>query len=393
MVPISIIPPSSTSTTDLNQLDQSFMYTQLLKKNLLDMQYNDTAKHEFADYYRTHYAKSDNELKKLQKFEQQYDPSKVIWWYPKENFIYQLLNDALRTQNTEIIEASNCNPFHVYRGQGMSYLEFEKVKNNEGGLLSFNNFLSTSIFSTVSIAFAESALGNPDQVGILFQINIDPSISMTPFASLDNESYFNDEKEILFSMHTIFRIGDTEPIKDRLWTVNLTLTSDNDQELTQLTEYLRKNIEGSTSLYRICSLTTMMAEWQTAEVINKALFKTAPNDNVEQVTFLNTNLGQINFLKSLPSNHPSLATTYNNIASVHFSMAQYSKAQSSFEMAREIQQKSLPPNHPSLANTYNNIGLMHKSMGEYSQAKSLYEKALEIQQTSLPSNHPSLATT
>ncbi|CAF4945289.1 unnamed protein product [Rotaria socialis] len=196
-------------------------------------------------------------------------------------------------------------------------------------------------------------------------------------------------------MHTIFRIGDTEPIKDRLWTVNLTLTSDNDQELTQLTEYLRKNIEGSTSLYRICSLTTMMAEWQTAEVINKALFKTAPNDNVEQVTFLNTNLGQINFLKqkSLPSNHPSLATTYNNIASVHFSMAQYSKAQSSFEMAREIQQKSLPPNHPSLANTYNNIGLMHKSMGEYSQAKSLYEKALEIQQTSLPSNHPSLATT
>ncbi|CAF3510194.1 unnamed protein product [Rotaria socialis] len=310
MVPISIIPPSSTSTTDLNQLDQSFMYTQLLKENLLDMQYNDTAKHEFADYYRAHYAKSDNELKKLQKFEQQYDPSKVIWWYSKENFIYQLLNDALRTQNTEIIvrmgfvlrdihlqikhlhlEASNCNPFHVYRGQGMSYLEFEKVKNNEGGLLSFNNFLSTSIFSTVPIAFAESALGNPDQVGILFQINIDPSISMTPFASLDNESYFNDEKEILFSMHTIFRIGDTEPIKDRLWTVNLTLTSDNDQELTQLTEYLRKNIEGSTSLYRICSLTTMMAEWQTAEVINKALFKTAPNDNVEQVTFLNTNLG------------------------------------------------------------------------------------------------------
>ncbi|CAF1600018.1 unnamed protein product [Rotaria magnacalcarata] len=432
MVPISIIPPSSTSTTDLNQLDQSFMYTQLLKENLLDMQYNDTAKHEFADFYRAHYAKSDNELKKLREFEQEYDPSKVIWWYSKENFIYQLLNGALRTQNTEIIvrmgfvlrdvhlqiehlhlEASNCNHFHVYRGQGMSYLEFEKMKNNKGGLLSFNNFLSTSIFSIVPYAFAESALGNPDQVGILFQINIDPSTSMTPFASLDSDSYFKDgEKEILFSMHTIFRIGDIEPIKDRVWAVNLTLTSDSDQELAQLTEYFRKNIEGATSLHRICSLTTMMAEWQTAEVINKALFKTTSNNNLEQITFLNTNLGQINFLKgnyptslsyhektlqlqqtSLPSNHPSLASTYSNIGLMHKSMGEYSKATSSYEKALEIQQKSLPSNHPDLASTYTSIGVMHKFMGEYSKALSYYEKALEIQQKSLPSNHPDLATT
>ena len=36
------------------------------------------------------------------------------------------------------------NIFKVYRGQGMLITEFEKLKQTIGGLLSFNNFLSTS---------------------------------------------------------------------------------------------------------------------------------------------------------------------------------------------------------------------------------------------------------
>ena len=41
-------------------------------------------------------------------------------------------------------------------------------------------------------------------------------------------------------------------------------------------------------------------------------------------------------------------------------------------------QKTLPANHPLLATSYNNIGAVYMNMGEYSKALSFYEKALEI---------------
>jgi hypothetical protein len=43
-------------------------------------------------------------------------------------------------------------------------------------------------------------------IGILFVMTIEPSKSTTPFASIKEFSRFQDEEEILFAIHTIFRI-------------------------------------------------------------------------------------------------------------------------------------------------------------------------------------------
>ena len=72
-------------------------------------------------------------------------------------------------------------------------------------------------------------------------------------------------------------------------------------------------------------------------------------------------------------------------------MGAYSKALSSYERALEIEQKTLPPNHPFLAISYGNIASVYFKMGQYSEALTFYTKELEIEQQSLPSNHPSLA--
>jgi hypothetical protein len=74
--------------------------------------------------------------------------------------------------------------------------------------MSFNNFLSTSKTQEVSLGFVKGALWKTDTVGILFQMSIDPSVSSTPFASIKEVSFFKKEEEILFSMHTVFRIGE-----------------------------------------------------------------------------------------------------------------------------------------------------------------------------------------
>ncbi len=66
-------------------------------------------------------------------------------------------------------------------------------------------------------------------MGILFIIKIDPSQSTAPFASIRDVSYFQREDEVLFSMHSAFRINNIESIggNNRLYEVNITLTNDN----------------------------------------------------------------------------------------------------------------------------------------------------------------------
>ncbi|CAF5048306.1 unnamed protein product, partial [Rotaria sp. Silwood1] len=83
-------------------------------------------------------------------------------------------------------------------------------------------------------------------VGVLFQMTIDPTESSTPFASIRELSDFAPEDEILFSMHTVFRIGDVRKIdkKSSLYEVDLKLTADDDQQLRRLTDRITKEIGG-----------------------------------------------------------------------------------------------------------------------------------------------------
>jgi hypothetical protein len=65
-------------------------------------------------------------------------------------------------------------------------------------------------------------------------MTIYPFKSTTPFASTIDVNYFKyKENEVLFSMHTIFRKHDIEPMNknDCLFQMDLTLTSDNDKDL------------------------------------------------------------------------------------------------------------------------------------------------------------------
>jgi hypothetical protein len=63
-------------------------------------------------------------------------------------------------------------------------------------------------------------------------MKIDPSILLTPFVSIHDVSAYQTEEEILFSMHSVFRIEQMKEIdrNDRLWQVDLLLTSDNDPD-------------------------------------------------------------------------------------------------------------------------------------------------------------------
>jgi tetratricopeptide (TPR) repeat protein len=470
LMPISII--NSFSPTNLNELDQSFMYTQLLKDILLKMEHGKEAIRKFVEYCCLQYKDSRRELQTIEEFEQKYPDPSSIWWYTRECFTYWMLNKALRTQDVEVIikmgffagdlhrqierlysESNNHHRRTVYRGQGMLNSAFAKMSRSKNGILSFNNFLSTSPDQDVAQAFAESACENPDLTGVLFQIEIDPSISSTPYACVGGNGYYSDaENEILFSMHTVFRIGEMKQVGDRLWKVHLTLSTDNDEQLTHLTEYIRERTDASTELHRLGSLMFVMGEFDKAEEIFTALLEATSVDDWTGLASLHHMLGYTNYEKGdlskalvyyqqslnidltyLPSddsklcrnysgiglvlkaqndldgalkhfqhsldielgtsqpNQLNIATHYNNIGGVLDEQGNYNEALDSYKRTLAIELVQLPHLHPSLATTYNNIASVYDSLEDSITALFYYEKALEIQEKSLPSNHSSLA--
>ncbi|CAF3302063.1 unnamed protein product [Rotaria sp. Silwood2] len=214
-------------------------------------------------------------------------------------------------------------------------------------------------------------------------------------------------------MHTVFRIVHVQPIENRLWQVELTLTTaDDDQDLKRLTERIRQETQGGTGWLQLGKLLMKMAHFKKAEEVYQTLLKDTSVDNQEEILSLYLGLGRFksgqgeyeqalefyqktleNQQKLLSPNHSSLATTCNNIALVYDCMGEHLKAFEFCQKALEIQEHSLPSDHFSLAITYGNIGLVHLHMGEYLKALKFYQKALEIEQRTLPSNHPDLALT
>jgi tetratricopeptide (TPR) repeat protein len=417
-----------------DSLDSSFMYTQILKEILLTIDFHQGHIKEFLTYCRQKFAGNKTELINIDMIEKDYRHHQPIWWYTYECFLYSMLNRVLRLTEVDLITTmgfflrdlhediaqlhseqyggqSHSNSFTVYRGQGLSPTDFDQLQTTQGGLIAFNNFLSTSLDRDVALEFTQRTNKKSDKIRVLFVMKIDPSISATPFANIKNASYFQEEEEILFSMHSVFRIGQMKQIEaknTRVWQVELTLTGDHDPQLQELTKSMQEDTEGPTGWFRLGRLMMKIAQYDKAEQVFEMIVDRTTDEKEKGEIY--HNLGWIKYdqgkyteaityyekslkirQKTLPADHPNLAASYSSIGSVYNNMSEYSKALSYYEKALEIRQKTLPAIHPDFAQSYNNIGAMYDNMDEYSKALPYYEKALQIWQKTLPANHPSLA--
>ncbi|CAF4740038.1 unnamed protein product [Rotaria sp. Silwood1] len=423
---------SVTDHQNIDQLEPSYMYSVLFKEIILEIdEDNAKAVNNLVDYGRQQQVSESQ----LVYFKRKYHRKSPIWWYTYECFLYGMLNKALRLLDMEAMikmgffirnlhrqleqvhkEQSDTyrETFIVYRGQGLAQQDFNHLVDTKGGLLSFNNFLSTSKRQKEAMRFVEDALRKYEHnVGVLFIMTIDPSnvsASNTPFALIDDYSAFPQEQEILFSMHTVFRVGEIQQTvhNSRLWEVHLTLTDDNDPQLAALTRRIHGELYGSTAWHRLGHLMLKLSRLSQAEEVYNELLKNSSSDSdkadiYNMLGWLKTDQGHLKEAASfyekslkinqdvLPEDHPSLASLYSNIGQVYGDMGDYPKALEFYEKDLEITTKALPANHPDLATSYTNIGFAYKNMGDYSKALEFYEKALEIDEKTLPPNHPHLA--
>ena len=328
-------------------------------------------------------------------------------------FISDLHRQIQELHREEFGSAGSNQKLTVYRGQGMEKKEFEKMVASKGGLISFNCFLSTNKIRQISLEFAERALSNPQLVGVLLVMTIDPAQSDMPFASVAKVGALGvQDDEVLFSMNTVFRIGQIKQLGDhpRLFRVELSMTSEKDHDLRLLMDCIREETyPEKDGWFRLGAVLWTMGESAKAQQVFEGLLEQTTEESdrgliYNQLRVMANELGQYENAigyheksiriedKQNPCDHLRLAMSYNNIGSVYGRMSDYPKAFSCYEKALAIRQHSLPPTHPALASSYNSIGLVYSSMGDCPKALSSHEKALAIRQQSLPPTHPDLAT-
>lgn len=345
---------NTSNKRNLDELPPSYMYSFIFKQIVLEMD-DDNTKHvnDFIDYFR----RTGVRESELIDFQNQYNQNSVLFWYTKDSFVYRRLNQALRSLNTEMMVKMSFfirhlhlqlqqlhqqqsikfrEQFTVYRGQGLSGEDFQILHDTEGGLLSFDNFLSTTKNRKVAMIYAPNAVErNEELIGVLFAITIDPNkvlTTRTPYALIDAYSAFSSEEEILFTMHTVFRVIAIRQIaeNDRLWEVQLILTDDTDQDMAALTNRLQNELDGK-GWYRMGKLMFLLGDFNQAEELYNRLFEDATTDEErahiyhklgcsmhQQAKHKEATFHLNKYVKNvLAADDLALAAVYNYLASLH----------------------------------------------------------------------------
>jgi CHAT domain-containing protein/Tfp pilus assembly protein PilF len=85
------------------------------------------------------------------------------------------------------------------------------------------------------------------------------------------------------------------------------------------------------------------------------------------------------------------ALQLNNLAEVYRAEGNYTQAEELHLKSIAIRETRLQPTDPSLASAYNNLAEVYRAQGNVEQAKPLYEKALQIARQAYGENHSSVA--
>lgn len=188
-------------------------------------------------------------------------------------------------------------------------------------------------------------------------MNIDPTVWNIPFASIDNQSIFGSaEAEILFSINTIFRIGQIELLGPNLYRIHLSLIPNNDPDMQHLIQYLQEEISAiENPLHRFGQLTLRMHEWTKA----KELYQ----------NFLSHYINM--------SHTEGMAHSYHQLGYIHFQLNDSDIALEYLQKSLDILKKYRLLYVPAATNTYSLIGEV------YFEQKKDFETALKYMKEAL----------
>ncbi|CAF3350014.1 unnamed protein product [Rotaria sp. Silwood2] len=243
------------SLRNLSEESKTFLWHQFMLNVLLSIPRSPTAVNDAVTGFRL-LSETDptNDItlgqNEITQFQTTYKPDNAIHWYTRSSFFYYVLNKACRMLNNYILvqfhsiindidtqlkqlhlkqikDGTLVLPLTVYREQTQwDATELEKLHTNIGGLKSMNTFLSTTVDYDVATIYAT---GDNRHTSVLFKITVNKMDTINDkqcqtFADISQYSAITDEKEILFSMSTVFKVISIKA-EEVFWVNDLELTS------------------------------------------------------------------------------------------------------------------------------------------------------------------------
>lgn len=378
-VAFSFFDQKQKSTRDLSKESSTFIWYQLLIDALNKMPHDKKAKTDMLKLCTDYYQNDPEEKKQIKKFDDSYEPEEAIAWYTRECFLFKLLNKALRTEDIELLYlfrffiADLCTQLKkanlkitdnlpLYRGQQLPNEELEKLRQNVGGLISTNGFLSTSRNYEEALKFSDRSKNRIDMAKCIFEIRVDPSLKSIVLADTVKHSKFPDEEDVLFALNATFKVG--LPYMDdkiQMWKVPLIAT---DEGVAHLAEYLKAQ------------------EYEMEDYCPMVYFGRILWRDLGRVDRAKKYFDML--LKTLPPNHPDISDVYNEVAPLWAELGDQEKALEYYEKAFRIREETLESNHRKISISLNNIGITYAAMGKNSDTLYYYNRSLAINQKITP---------
>ncbi|CAF3733344.1 unnamed protein product [Rotaria sordida] len=419
-------------TEDLSKDSTEFIWFQLFNYILSTLSRDQQAKQQMIQICKDYYHGNRKEIELIHQFEQNYRSKDALLWYSKRSFIYKLINKALRTKDIHLLYKlrffirdlsenlqrehekilfSNETTLNVYRGIKLSKEEFDKIKQNQGKLISTNGYFSTSRLKSFASNFAQkSTKRTADLVSILFHIqydikHIDKNIT---FADIDQYSDYPYEQEVLFDLNTCFQIESIQE-NESIQIIKMNLSNEGQKMTKDYIELIQKETEGMNISIIFGRLLNDLGEYDKSQKYFQQLL--CNNTRNEDHAWIEFNIGEALYckgewnlareyydyaydrmMKSKPARIKGSARVLNNIGTILDNEGKYDEALDYYQRSLKIIEEFYPFCHADIVTSLENIGLIFCKQEKYDQALDYHKQALEIQQKIYSIIHINVAT-
>lgn len=410
------------------KLNDPFVRTRLLFDCLNGLKEISSEVKRLIEICEDQYKENKSELSVVKEFQENYGSSRSIRWLTRQSFLSRIFNKAARLQNIDILFLfrflvhdleeqlikNQCKqPMTLYRTQLLPVEQHEILKSSVGGYLMINNFLSTTVDRHLALSYFDN-LDKADEFEmkrVIFEIDADPRIeSVKPFANIIWLSYCFGQQEVLMMIGSIFRV--IEVVEDqRLTTIRLTLSSEQENDLKQAFDNLRSFYKiRDVNLLSFGQILSEMATLDEAKQFYLHLLNDLPSDHQDLANCYQalgnaaSEKGDLDlsiewfdklrdlFNRTLKPDDPRVADSHFILANIYTKKSDLRNALEFYTKAMLIYKKAFDENHLTIADCCDRIASIHEKEKKYFQALNHYEKALNIRQRRLGTEHLDLAT-
>jgi tetratricopeptide (TPR) repeat protein len=349
--------------------DSIFAYIQILKDIILEIDEKMDLKKEMLEFCRQEYADNEIQLRFIYEFEHHFRPDEAVKWYIRqETFLFKMLTRAFRILDPDILfklrffiqylhrqlkSTVSLTSMTVYRTQHISNDDFDTILKNQGGFLTFSQFLSTNKDKiipkqqTIDLPF-----NNSEFKLVLFQMEIGPSIPKMNIKTIP--------EELLITTATIFRISNVEQLDKEIPIIKLISNDDVLKAAQEVIKDLRDTARGPFPLVRMAKLMKHMGYIQHTEYFSLILMDDPIAINNEAANLI-------------------LGGLFHILCSFYYEEEQYDRALEQLQKSLKVYLRVLPPDDIKLTPTYNNMGSIYHKQGLDEQALQFHKKAYDIQ--------------